>query len=199
MPKDFPLDEFDSVTGPGGRHRAKRSLGSRLVSFLRYAAVSVTLALVGIAVLNITSGSSIVNVGTPTVTQDQFKAGGLGVTVIDGTDKAGLASKVAHQLFDAGWNVLTATNYSLMPKFSKLATATSNGGVPVPDATASETSAPSASPAGPVLGKQTVIFVNSTQAQGATSALMQTLGTYKVVQANTYEDPITIVLGSDYR
>lgn len=198
MAKDFPKDEFDSVTGPGGRHRAKRSLGSRLVSFLRYAAVSVSLALIGITVLNITSGSSVVNLGTQTVVQDQFKAGGLGVTVIDGTDKKGLASKVAHQLFDAGWNILTATNYSLMPKFSKLATATSNGGVPPMDpATAGAT--PSPSPSGPVLGKQTVVFVNSTEAQAATGQLMQTLGNFKVVQANTYEDPITIVLGSDYK
>jgi len=191
MAKDFPTDEFDSVAGPGGRHRAKPTLGRRVLSFLRYAAVSVVLAVAGITALNVSSGSSDLNLGTPTVTQNQFKAGGLGVTVIDATTKTGLASKVANQLFAAGWNVLTATNYTLLPKWNA-------NPAPAASPTPSATSTPGATP-GPGIGEQTVIYVTTAEAQSAANELMSTLGKYTVLQSNIYADPITVVLGSDYK
>jgi hypothetical protein len=195
MAKDFPKDEFDSVSAPGGRHRAKPTAGSRIISFVRYAAVSVGLAVAGIVALNINSGFSDLNLGAQTVTQSQFKAGGLGVTVIDATSKQGLAGRVASALFDAGWNVLTATNYALLPKWNAAPAPTTTV---APIAAATPTPAPSAS-SGPVIGETTVIYVTSTQAQSAAQELMGTLGKYQVIQANTYSDPITIVLGSDYK
>ncbi|MEN9715075.1 MAG: hypothetical protein RJA35_542 [Actinomycetota bacterium] len=193
MAKDFPKDEFDSVSAPGGRHRAKRTFGSRLVSFIRYASVSVGLAVVGIVALNVTSGNSDFNTAGTTVTQAQFKAGGLGVTVVDATDRSGLASKVAHQLFDEGWNVLSATNYNLLPKWSQLGKtpAVTSGTAPSPTPTATAT--------GPVIGEQTVIYVNSTDAQNAANEILGTLGKFTVVQSNAYADPITIILGNDYK
>jgi hypothetical protein len=206
MPKDFPADEFDSVTAPGGRHRAKRTLGNRLFSFGRYALVTVALAAAGITALNFTSGQSQFDLGGATVAQSQFKAGGLGVTVIDATDKSGLASGVAHKLFEAGWNVISATNYSILPKWSQLATALTNGGAPAPSIalpSAASGASPSQSPTptntGPVIGKNTVVYVSSQSAQSAAGDVLGLIGKYPVIQANTYQDPITIVLGSDYK
>jgi hypothetical protein len=190
MAKPFPTDEFDAVTGPGGRHRAKPGFASRLISFLRYSLVTVLLAVAGIAGLTIVSGENkfndVLNLGnqTTTVAQPQFKADGLGVTVVDGTNKSGLASTVAHKLFDAGWNVLTASNYSLLPKLkAKVPT-------PAPLVT---------SATGEVIGAQTIIYVNSATAKNAATKLMQTLGSYKVIESNNYGDPITVILGSDYK
>jgi hypothetical protein len=180
MAKNFPPDEFDSVTGVGGRHRAKRTVASRLISFSRYAAVTLVLAGSGIVALNIASGSSsFTDALSGNSGQSGFNANGLAVTVIDATDKAGLATKVAKNLYDAGWNVITATNYTLLPKLSAI----QGNQTPV------NTPAPS----------PTVVYVTSSSAQSAAQDLLRTLGSYSVVQANTYADPITIVLGNDYK
>ena len=44
-----------------------------------------------------------------------------------------------------------------------------------------------------------MVYVTSSSAQSAAQDLLRTLGGYSVVQANTYADPITIVLGNDYK
>ena len=49
------------------------------------------------------------------------------------------------------------------------------------------------------IGDKTVVYVTSSSAQSAAQDLLRTLGSYSVVQANTYADPITIVLGNDYK
>jgi len=187
MAKPFPTDEFDAVNAIGGRHRAKRTFGSRFVSFLRYALVTVLLAGAGITALIVISGQNkfndVLNLNTDVVNQPQFQANGLGVTVVDGTKKDSLASGVAHKLFAAGWNVLTATNYYRLPKWSATPT-------PTPLVTAAT---------GQVIGENTVIFVNSAAAKSAATTLMKTLGTYQVVESSNYADPITVVLGNDYK
>lgn len=190
MAKNFPPDEFDSVAGVGGRHRAKRTVASRFVSFSRYAAVTLVLAGSGIVALNVASGSSsFTDALSGNAGQSGFNANGMAVTVIDATDKSGLAGKVAKSLFDAGWNVITATNYSLLPKLSAI------------QANPAQTAAPTPTPGAtsPAIGDKTVVYVTSASAQSAAQDLLRTLGNYSVVQANTYADPITIVLGNDYK
>jgi len=187
MAKNFPTDEFDSVGTVGGRHRAKPSAGTRLLSFTRYASVTLALSVAGILTLDVISGSTtftdVITRGTTNTGQAGFNANGLGVTVIDGTDKAGLASKVAHSLFAAGWNVLTATNSVLLPKITDAQPAT-----------------PAPAPAsGEGAGAKTMVYVTTAQAQSAAAQLLKTLGTYEVVQSNQYADPITVVLGNDYK
>jgi LytR cell envelope-related transcriptional attenuator len=189
MSKNFPADEFDSVTAAGGRHRAKPSAGSRLLSFTRYASVTVALSVAGILALDVISGTSTftdvisrAKVGV----QTEFNANGLGVTVIDATTKAGLASKVAHNLFNAGWNVLTATNSVLLPKIKDAQPPVASS--PTPTATPGSTSS-----------DKTVVYVTTSDAQSAANQLLKTLGTYQVIQSNQYADPITVVLGNDYK
>ena len=188
MAKDFPTDEFDSVTAVGGRHRAKRTLRSRLASFARYAAVTAALSGAGILVLNITSAGSDLGSLTSPVSQglDGFNANGLGVTVIDATDKKGLASKVAMSLFDDGWNVLSAVNLNLPTPKDAAAQP-----VPAPTATAN--------PDAMDPSKNTTVYVTTDSAKSAANDVLKTIGNYKIVQSATYADPITIVLGSDYK
>ena len=194
MAKNFPPDEFDSVTGVGGRHRAKRTVASRLISFSRYAAVTLVLAGSGIVALNIASGSSsFTDALSGNSGQSGFNANGLAVTVIDATDKAGLATKVAKNLYDAGWNVITATNYTLLPKLSAIQGNQTPVNTPAPNPTATSGANTLA------IGDKTVVYVTSSSAQSAAQDLLRTLGSYSVVQANTYADPITIVLGNDYK
>jgi len=195
MSKNFPADEFDSVVAPGGRHRAKASAGSRLLSFTRYAAVTLALSVAGILTLDVISGSNtftdVITGGNQPSGQSQFNANGLGVTVIDATAQAGLASKVAHSLFDAGWNVLTATNLVLLPKLTD--------GSPAPTATSAPTPAATSGGTSEQPGDTTTVFVTTTAAQSAANQLLKTLGNFKVVQSNQYQDPITVVLGNDYK
>jgi hypothetical protein len=179
MSKDFPKDELDSVTAVGGRHRAKRTLASRFGSFLRYAAVVVVLAGIGIGVLNVTSNNtqfagSVVNASN---NQAQgFQENGLGVTVIDSTDKKDLAGKAAQLLVDAGWNVLSAVNAP--------ATIGAN------DATgATQVSADA----------RTVVYAVSPAAEAAAGKVAKALGDYRVVVSSTYQGPITVVLSADYK
>lgn len=187
MAKPFPTDEFDAVSAPGGRHRAKRTVAQRLVSFLRYALITLVLAASGITALIVISGQNkfndVLNFNQEVVSQPQFKADGMAVTVVDGTDRPSMASKMAHQLFDAGWNVLTATNYFRLPKWSASPT-------PNPVTTTAT---------GQVIGSKTYIFVNSTAAKSAAQELAKTIGNFEVVESTAYADPITVIIGSDYK
>jgi hypothetical protein len=187
MAQNFPKDAFDSVTDAGGRHRAKRTLASRFVSFSRYAAVSAALSAAAIVALNFNSDTSVFSgtLGTQTTTQTQsFNSGGVGVTVIDATETNGLATKVAQKLFDSGWNVLSAVN-----QFAPGATIAKPGfnldGTPI---------APAA-----VTPETTVIYASSAASESAAQKVMKELGSYQVVISANYVDPVTIVLGSDFR
>lgn len=179
MSKDFPKDELDSVTAAGGRHRAKRTLASRFGAFLRYAAVVAILSGIGIGVLNVTSNNSQFagSVGNATTNQAQsFQENGLGVTVIDSTDKKDLATKAAQLLLDKGWNVLSAVNVPATIR-----------AVGVGGAVANSTDA------------RTTVYAVSETAQSAASKVAKALGDYQVVVSSQYTGPITVVLSSDYK
>jgi len=170
--KHFPKDEFDSVDVAGGRHRARRTVRSRLGSFLRYVAITAVisgLAIVGLNLSSLTSQIGDISGISQSSGQQGFNAGGLGVTVIDSTETKGLATKVANKLDSAGWNLLSAVNENL----------------PNPASTAA---APT-----------TIVYANTPTAQSAANDLLKTLGNYQVQLSGTYADPITVVIGSDYK
>ena len=187
MAKDFPADEFDSVTAVGGRHRAKRTVRSRLASLARYAAVTAALSGAAIFALSLNSATTEIGGITPPSAQglSGFNANGLGVTVVDATDRKGLASKVAMGLFDDGWNVLSAVNLNLPVKTS------ASGSLPAPT--------PTETPGVADPSKTTIVYVTTDAAKAAAGDILKSLGNYKIVQSATYADPITIVIGSDYK
>ena len=187
MAQNFPKDAFDSVTDVGGRHRAKPTAASRWLSFSRYAAVAAVLSGASVAALNFTSESSVFsgNLAAKTTTQAQtFNSGGIGVTVIDATEQKGLATKVAQNLFNAGWNVLSAVN-EFAPGATLVKPTQNYDGT---------TSSPTA-----VTPEKTVVYATTATAQSAAQSVLKTLGNYQVVVSATYADPITIVLGSDFK
>lgn len=166
MAQKFPSDEFDSVPPHGGRHRTRRTKRDRIREFFRVMAVSAIVGVIAIFGLKIADGSVALNpadlIAPSASSTTSVKS--TGVTVLDGTTQAGLASKVAHSLLDAGWNVLTADNLNA----------------------ASETTT-------------TTVYISSEQFQAASKSLLKNLGDYKVEVSGNYPDPITVVLGTDYK
>jgi len=45
----------------------------------------------------------------------------------------------------------------------------------------------------------TIVYASNATAQSAAQSVLKTLGNYKVVVSATYADPVTIVLGSDFK
>lgn len=167
MAQKFPIDEFDSATVHGGRHRARRTKRDRVREFLRVLVVATFVGLCGIVGLKIVDGSVVIDPSelvqaSPSASTSSVKA--TGVTILDATGQDGLASKVAHKLLDAGWNVLTADN---------LASAQ------VPE--------------------KTQVLISSPQFETASKSLLKTLGEYEVQVSVGYSDPITVVLGADFK
>ncbi len=166
MSQKFPTDEFDSAPAHGGRHRARRTKRDRVREFLRIMAVAAIFGFVALIGLRIADGSVVINPAdlidpSPAVTSTVKSTP---VTVLDGTAQVGLASKVAHQLLDAGWNVITADNLN---------------------------------PVSPVT--ETKIFISNEEFESATKTLVKTLGKYSVEVSGQYSDPITVVLGDDFK
>ncbi len=165
MPKKFPIDEFDSVEPHGGRHRARRTKRDRARELFRVFVVAAVVAGVAFFSLRVIDQGVKFNSGsTPTQVAFVDPMKQTGVTVLDSTSADGLASKVAHKLLDAGWNVLTSDNLS--------------------DGASHKT---------------TIVYVSASTYQAAATSLLKTLGKFEVHVDASYADPITVVLGSDYK
>lgn len=181
----FPIDEFDRVSVPGGRHRQPRTTAVRLKSFLGYTVLSVAIGGLGIGVLSATSLTAEIS-GSTGVAQannhdlDRYNASGLGVTVLDASNRPDLATGVANKLAAKGWNVLTAANLVVPAD---------------PNAPAVPVGQPTPVP---TLDK-TVVYVSQQQLASTAKQVLDSVGNYEVKVAATYPDPITLVLGNDFK
>lgn len=112
MADTFPQDEFDAAPIHGGRHRIRRTAKHRILEFLKIAAFSAIVALLGyvglkgIDSLNFFSDTATVNTQPVVAVQEPI------VVVLDGTNQTGFATKWATALSNAGYNVATAANYA---------------------------------------------------------------------------------------
>jgi len=164
MAKKFPNDEFDFVTPGGGRHRARRTKRDRVREFVRVLVAAAAVAGLGLFGLRILDSGVKFDISTAPTTSSVVNLTTVGVTVLDSTDAAGLASKVAHKLLDAGWNVLTADNLS--------------------DGTKHET---------------TIVYISDEANRSEAKRLLKTLGKFAIETSDAYSDPITVVLGPDFK
>ena len=185
MAKKFPIDEFDRVTAPGGRHRQPRTTIVRLKSFAGYAVTAAAISALVITGLSLTALNTELTGGTGVAQAnnhdlDKFKSSGLGVTVLDASNRAGLATQVANELAAAGWNIQAAAN--LIVPADPLAP-------PVPIGQPTPV---------PTLPK-TVVYVSQEQLVPTAKDAFANLGNLEVKVTATYPDPITIVLGSDFK
>jgi hypothetical protein len=112
MADKFPRDEFDAAPVHGGRHRVRRTARHRAGEFLKIAAYSAIVALVGyVGLKGIDSLNFFTDTGT-VITQPVVEEQKPIVVVLDATDQEDFAGKWATTLANAGFNVATAANYS---------------------------------------------------------------------------------------
>lgn len=105
MPKATE-DEFDTVSGVGGKHLAPKRPLDYVVSFLTLTFVSAALAGGGILGLQLWDTGVILS---GLVAQEGSGVSKLELAIVDGTN-TGVGLQVGEQLQDWGWNVVSATS-----------------------------------------------------------------------------------------
>lgn len=174
MSKKFPVDEFDSVPVHGGRHRRRRTNGDRFVEFLRVMVAGAVLTGAGYYGLNFVSNQSIFSGDTSNQQPDtgaiEYKGNGVGLAVVDGSGRKGQASLVGNQLLDASWNVFSAAD--LIDSLFQ----------PITNVT------------------KTQVVIQSEDLRSTANSIVSDLGANaEIVVSATYPDPITVVIGSDFK
>ncbi len=111
MSDKFPRDEFDAAPIHGGRHRVRRTARHRVLEFLKIAAYSAIVAVLGFVGLKAIDSLNFFDANSVVVTQPVVEKLEPLVVVLDGTSKDGNATAVATVLLNAGYNVATAANY----------------------------------------------------------------------------------------
>jgi hypothetical protein len=169
MAKKFPIDEFDSATVHGGRHRARRTAKDRVYEWLRIFIAAALVAGVGYGTLKFVENSSVFSGylpnsnASPSASTDTRP----GVVVLDGGDE-NLSGAAGQILKDAGYNV---TGASVLVDANKK----------------------------PVKIKTTVITITDELFRADAEAIAGKVGNPEVVISPEFAGPITVVLGSNYK
>ena len=169
MAKKFPIDEFDSATVHGGRHRARRTAKDRIFEWLRIFVAAALVAGGGYGTLKYVENSSVFDGylpnsnSSPSASTDSRP----GVVVLDGGDE-NLSGAAGQLLKDAGFNV---TGASVLVDAKKK----------------------------PVKIKTTVITITDELFRSDAEAIAAKVGNPEVVISPEFAGPITVVLGSNYK
>jgi hypothetical protein len=169
MAKKFPIDEFDSATVHGGRHRARRTAKDRVLEWLRIFVAAALVAGIGYGSLKFIENSSVFDGylpssnSSPSASVDARPA----VVVLDG-GKKDQAAKVGQLLKDSGFNVTGA---------SKLVDANKK----------------------PILIQTTVVTITDELFRSDAESIAAKIGNPEVVVSPEFAGPITVVLGSNYK
>ena len=105
MPKVLE-DEFDTVSGVGGKHLAPKRPLDYIVSFLTLTFVSAALAGSGILGLQLWDAGVILS---GLVAEDGRGVSELDLAIVDGTN-TGIGLSMGEQLQEQGWSVVSATS-----------------------------------------------------------------------------------------
>lgn len=97
-------DEFDAITGVGGKHLAPKRPLDYVVSFLTLTLISAAIAGGGLLGLRIWDAGVIF---TGTIADSAPAVPQVEITIVDGTN-TGKATAIAEDLLAGGWNVLSA-------------------------------------------------------------------------------------------
>ena len=106
MPQSFQ-DEFDTVSGVGGKHLAPKRALDYIISFLTLTFLSAALAGGGVLGLQLWDTGVILS---GLVAQEETVPQ-LEVAIVDGTN-TGKAQEMEDRLLEAGWNIVSATSLS---------------------------------------------------------------------------------------
>ena len=106
MAKKFPIDEFDSATVHGGRHRARRTAKDRVLEWIRIFVAAAVVAGGGYLTLKFVENSSVFDGYLPSSNSspEASISAKPAVLVLDGGDE-NLAGAAGKFLQDAGYNV----------------------------------------------------------------------------------------------
>ena len=109
MAKKFPIDEFDSATQHGGRHRVRRTAKDRLFEWVRIFVAAALIAVVGYGALKLVENSTVFDgvLPQPTASASQSAPG---VKLLDGTGVEAKVTKASTALLDAKYNFLGAAS-----------------------------------------------------------------------------------------
>jgi LytR cell envelope-related transcriptional attenuator len=111
MADKFPRDEFDAAPIHGGRHRIRRTAKHRVLEFLKIAAYSAVVAVLGFVGLKAIDSLNFFDTNSVVVAEPVVEKLKPLVVVLDGTSKEGNATAVAKVLLNAGYNVGSAANF----------------------------------------------------------------------------------------
>ncbi len=169
MAKKFPIDEFDSATSHGGRHRARRTAKDRIVEWLRVFVAAALVAGVGYGAMKFVESSSVFDGylpssnSSPSASIDSRPA----VTILDGGGNE-LAVKAGQLLKDSGYNVTGAS--VLVDSDEK-----------------------------PVRIETTVVTITDELFRADAEAIAAMIGYPEVLVSPEFAGPITVVLGMNYK
>jgi hypothetical protein len=168
MAKKFPIDEFDSATVHGGRHRARRTAKDRVFEWIRIFVAAALVAGFGYGLLQYFQNSSVFEGYLPTGNSSPSASAETrpAVVILDG-GKENLAGKAGQLLKDAGYNVTGASK--LVDEDKK-----------------------------PILIETTVITITDELFRADAEAIAAKIGGPAVVVSPEFAGPITVVLGSNY-
>lgn len=172
MSKKFPIDEFDSAVGNGGRHRAERTAKDRVLEWVSVFSVAFLVSVGGYFALQLIQNSSVfegsLTGGNPAPTASSQALPE--ITVLDGGGKD-LAAGAGQLLKDAGFNVIGA---SVLVDSDKK----------------------------PIATAKTVVIITdeilSSDAAKVAGELSTKTGTPEILVSSQFPGPITLVLGADY-
>ena len=169
MAKKFPIDEFDSATVHGGRHRARRTAKDRILEWIRIFVAAALVAGAGYGTLKLVENSSVFDGYLPTGNSSPSASVDARpeVVVLDGGTKD-LAGKAGQLLKDAGYNVTGA---------SKLVDADKK----------------------PIKIETTVVTITDELFRADAEAIAAKIGSPAVVVSPEFKTPITVVLGTNYK
>ena len=162
------IDEFDSISGVGGKHLAPKRPADYIISFLTLTLISMVLAGGGIAGLqilneNVIFSGSVVEEETPIESGVPTEE----IAIVDATNSENLLKTLSEQLMETGWNVVSASSLSDQ-----------------------DPSLP-ASPA-------TLIFISSESYRALGEALQIEFPGAPIEVSSQFEYPATVLVGTDY-
>jgi hypothetical protein len=169
MAKKFPIDEFDSATEHGGRHRARRTAKNRVFEWLRIFVAAAIVAGLGYGSLKLIEGSSVFDGYLPSSNSSPSASAQAlpEVSVLDGGGLE-LAAPAGQLLKDAGFNVIGA---SVLVDADKK----------------------------PVAIETTIVVITDELFRADAESIAGKLGSPEIVVSPEFAGPITVVLGADYQ
>jgi hypothetical protein len=109
--QDSLNDEFDTVSGVGGKHLAPKRALDYIISFLSLTLISALIASGGLLGLRLWDSSLIFTDSMSEEEENPANVPQVEVAIVDGTN-TGLATEIGESLTEVGWNIISTVSLS---------------------------------------------------------------------------------------